>query len=201
MSVWTLYWRGEVGQTQSWTNDGTLPVEWEWLAARADRSQKVCPEEGHIAEPPCPAKNNGRDRTRRWHGAGDWHSQWRGYGDGSAEGNEGWVGDGDRTERHFMSRGRLKNVGIWPRHWAARELGLSGGIRGDWIEMSWSSTLQLSHTHTSPAWHSARPFCGSNALKLQTPPHPQCAAMERPPTRPPNQHPPPPKAFVKSGMW
>lgn len=74
-------------------------------------------------------------------------------GDGYAEAVEG-VGEiegGGVTERHFMSkRGRVKNVGIWPRQRAARELGLSGRIRRDWIEMSWSGTLSLSlsHIHT-----------------------------------------------------
>lgn len=51
LSVWTLYSRGEaehLAWTQSWIGVGTLPVEWEWLAPRADWSQKVCPEEGHI---------------------------------------------------------------------------------------------------------------------------------------------------------
>lgn len=130
------------------------------------------------------AKNNDSDRTSKWHCAGgDWQSKWRGYGDGVQKGTRGRQ---EGTERHFMSRGGLKNVGIWPRQRAAHELGLSGGIRGDRIEMSWSGTLPLSHTHrnthihthTSPGWHSARPFCGSNALKLQTPPHPQRAAVE-----------------------
>lgn len=63
------------------------------------------------------------------------------------------MGGGGPTERHFMSRGGLKNVGNWPQHRAARELGLSGGIRGDRIEMSTlTQTHSLSHTqtHTPP---------------------------------------------------
>lgn len=47
-----------------------------------------------------------------------------------------------------MSRGGLKNVGIWPLHRGARELGPSGGIRGDRIEMSWSGTPQHERTQT-----------------------------------------------------
>ena len=47
LSVWTWYSRGEA-EHLAWTGVGTLHVEWEWLAAQADWSQKVRPEEGHI---------------------------------------------------------------------------------------------------------------------------------------------------------
>lgn len=60
--------------------------------------------------------------------------------------------------------------------------GLEGtGLRWAGLALPSMNTHTRTHTHTHthlPAWHSARPFCGSNALKLQTPPHPQWAAMD-----------------------
>lgn len=109
-----------------------------------------------------------------------------------AAGSEGWGcfreggGAGDGGQKGTLCPGN--DWRMWPRRRAARERGLSGGIRGDRIEMSWSGTLSQtdSHTHTqtdthsdtysSPAWHYARSFCGGKALKPHTPTHPRWGA-------------------------